>query len=144
MATRARLAGSACYCVSKRPQPLVLVATDIAARGLDIDNVSHVVNFDMPMDAESYVHRIGRTGRAGCSGIAVSFCDRGERNQLLAIQRLTKQTLSVEARPEGLPAARSEGGRPQGDRAPLAGATGKPVHNASRLASVLDRRRRPV
>ena len=62
----------------KSPQPLVLVATDIAARGLDIDHVSHVINFDLPVDAESYIHRIGRTGRAGAAGVAVSFCDHGE------------------------------------------------------------------
>ena len=66
----------------KAPQPLVLVATDIAARGLDIDQVSHVVNFDLPVDADSYIHRIGRTGRAGAAGVAVSFCDHGERSSL--------------------------------------------------------------
>jgi ATP-dependent RNA helicase RhlE len=80
----------------KSPQPPVLVATDIASRGLDIDEVSHVVNFDMPLVAELYVHRIGRTGRAGASGVAVSFCDRAERAQLKAIERLTRQSLSVE------------------------------------------------
>jgi ATP-dependent RNA helicase RhlE len=74
----------------------VLVATDIAARGLDIDDVSHVVNFDLPMVAELYVHRIGRTGRAGASGIAVSFCGRDERSVLRSIERLTRQTLAVE------------------------------------------------
>ena len=52
----------------------VLVATDVAARGIDIDNVAHVVNYDLPNEPESYVHRIGRTGRAGAEGIAVSFC----------------------------------------------------------------------
>ena len=66
----------------KAPQPLVLVATDIAARGLDIDDVSHVVNFDLPIDADNYIHRIGRTGRAGAAGVAVSFCDHGERSSL--------------------------------------------------------------
>ena len=91
----------------KAPQPLVLVATDIAARGLDIDDVSHVVNFDLPIDADSYIHRIGRTGRAGEDGVAVSFCDRGERAALQAIQRLTRQTLSVDAHPAGMPAASS-------------------------------------
>ena len=80
----------------KSPQPLVLVATDIAARGLDIDDVSHVVNFDLPADADSYIHRIGRTGRAGAAGVAVSFCDHGERSSLQAIQRVTRQTLPVE------------------------------------------------
>jgi ATP-dependent RNA helicase RhlE len=89
----------------KAPRPLVLVATDIAARGLDIDMISHVINYDLPNDAESYVHRIGRTGRAGGDGVAVSFCDRAERATLQAIQRLTKQTLAIEAQPAGMPAA---------------------------------------
>jgi ATP-dependent RNA helicase RhlE len=90
----------------KSPRPLVLVATDIAARGLDIDEVSHVINFDLPVDAGSYIHRIGRTGRAGAAGVAVSFCDRGERSSLQAIERLTRQRLSVEEHPTGLPAVR--------------------------------------
>ena len=80
----------------KSQHPPVLVATDIASRGLDIDDVSHVVNFDLPMTPEIYVHRIGRTGRAGASGIAVTFCDRDERSMLKSIERLTRQTLSVE------------------------------------------------
>jgi ATP-dependent RNA helicase RhlE len=91
----------------KAPKPLVLVATDIAARGLDIDEVSHVVNFDLPADADSYIHRIGRTGRAGAAGVAVSFCDQAERSNLKAIERLTRQTLSVEAQPADMPAVPS-------------------------------------
>ena len=67
----------------------ILVATDVAARGLDVDDVSHVVNFDMPTLPEAYVHRIGRTGRAGRSGIAISLCDKSERNLLRDIERLT-------------------------------------------------------
>ncbi|MEN6450032.1 MAG: DEAD/DEAH box helicase [Thermoguttaceae bacterium] len=96
----------------KAPQPSVLVATDIAARGLDIDDVSHVVNFDLPMDVENYVHRIGRTGRAGAAGVAVSFCDHAERSTLNAIQRLTRQTLAVEDRPACIPADADAGPRP--------------------------------
>ena len=57
----------------------VLVATDIAARGIDVDDVTHVINFDLPNEPESYVHRIGRTARAGASGTALSFCDTEER-----------------------------------------------------------------
>lgn len=66
----------------------VLVATDVAARGIDIDGVTHVVNFDLPIEPEAYVHRIGRTGRAGAAGIAVSFCSPDERHDLRAIERL--------------------------------------------------------
>ena len=88
----------------KSPRPLVLVATDIAARGLDIDQISHVVNFDLPMDVENYVHRVGRTGRAGADGAAVSFCDHSERATLQAIQRLTRQTIPVETPPAELAA----------------------------------------
>jgi ATP-dependent RNA helicase RhlE len=91
----------------KAPEPAVLVATDIAARGLDIDMISHVINFDLPVDAESYVHRIGRTGRAGADGVAISFCDGAERATLKAIERLTRQTICVEAPPAGTPSAPS-------------------------------------
>ena len=74
----------------------VLIATDIAARGIDIDGVSHVVNFDLPVEAESYVHRIGRTARAGRDGDAISFCDETERDALSRIQRLIGLKLPVE------------------------------------------------
>lgn len=73
----------------------VLVATDIAARGIDIDGISHVINFDLPNESESYVHRIGRTARAGAAGIALSFCDRDERPYLRDIERLTRTKLRV-------------------------------------------------
>ena len=71
----------------------ILVATDVAARGLDVERVSHVVNFDIPTDPESYVHRIGRTGRAGRSGQAISFVTPRERHLLKAIERTTRQSL---------------------------------------------------
>jgi ATP-dependent RNA helicase RhlE len=71
----------------------VLVATDIAARGIDIDGVTHVVNFELPEVAETYVHRIGRTARAGNAGQAISLCDQGERDFLRAIERLTRLNL---------------------------------------------------
>jgi ATP-dependent RNA helicase RhlE len=72
----------------------VLVATDVAARGIDVEGVSHVINFDMPMEPESYVHRIGRTGRAGATGRAVSLCDRNERPLLTQIERLIQRRLA--------------------------------------------------
>jgi ATP-dependent RNA helicase RhlE len=74
----------------------VLVATDIAARGLDVDGISHVINYELPDVAEVYVHRIGRTGRAGATGVAMTFCGREERGQLRDIERLTRRTLTVE------------------------------------------------
>ncbi|GAA1580661.1 DEAD/DEAH box helicase [Leucobacter aridicollis] len=72
----------------------ILVATDVAARGLDVERISHVVNFDLPIDTESYVHRIGRTGRAGRSGDAISFVTPRERRMLTSIEKATKQTLT--------------------------------------------------
>jgi ATP-dependent RNA helicase RhlE len=87
----------------KSDRPPVLVATDIAARGLDVDAISHVINYDLPDVAEVYVHRIGRTGRAGATGIATSFCGRDERDLLRQIERLTRLTLTVEqSQPEHL------------------------------------------
>ena len=72
----------------------VLVATDVAARGLDIDDISHVINFDLPTDPEAYVHRIGRTGRAGKEGIAISLVTPGEKRLLGQIESFTKQRIS--------------------------------------------------
>jgi ATP-dependent RNA helicase RhlE len=73
----------------------VLIATDIASRGIDVDNVSHVVNYDLTHEPETYVHRIGRTARAGQGGAAISFCDREERGNLRAIEKLIRQTITV-------------------------------------------------
>jgi ATP-dependent RNA helicase RhlE len=86
----------------------VLVATDIASRGIDVDNITHVVNYDLPNEPESYVHRIGRTGRAGASGIAYSFCDATERPYLRDIERLIQQHIPKEV---GHP-FESQGGKP--------------------------------
>ncbi len=82
----------------------VLIATDIAARGIDIPGVSHVVNFDLPDVPEQYVHRIGRTARAGATGIAIAFCSDEERGNLRDIERLTRQKLSIDALPSGFAA----------------------------------------
>ena len=79
----------------KRGGIRVLVATDIAARGIDVDGVTHVINFEIPHEPESYVHRIGRTARAGASGVALSFCDPEERSSMRAIERLTRAQVRV-------------------------------------------------
>jgi ATP-dependent RNA helicase RhlE len=73
----------------------VLVATDIAARGLDVENVTHIINYDMPNEPETYVHRIGRTARAGASGTAYSFCDATERSALREIEKLIRLPVPV-------------------------------------------------
>ncbi|MCR6109872.1 DEAD/DEAH box helicase [Bacillus sp. A301a_S52] len=83
----------------KRGAIEILVATDVAARGLDVNNVSHVFNFDLPQDSESYVHRIGRTGRAGKSGIAFSFVTPKERDHLKVIEKTTKKPMKQQGVP---------------------------------------------
>lgn len=79
----------------KRGEIKVLVATDIAARGIDIDELSHVINYNLPNIPETYVHRIGRTGRAGLGGTAISFCEYEEKPYLKDIQKLIKKTVEV-------------------------------------------------
>lgn len=79
----------------KSKRPPVLVATDIAARGIDVDAVSHVINYQLPEVPEVYVHRIGRTGRADASGVAVSFCSPEERDQLRGVERLLQTSIPV-------------------------------------------------
>ncbi len=102
----------------KSPRPPVLIATDIAARGIDVDEVSHVVNFELPHEPETYVHRIGRTGRAGLTGEAVSFCDREEEDRLEAIERLLRRRIPVRNDlPADLPKVESSSsGREPGER----------------------------
>jgi ATP-dependent RNA helicase RhlE len=99
----------------------VLVATDIAARGIDVDEITHVINFDIPNIPETYVHRIGRTARAGASGIALSFCDRDEISDLRAIERLIDLRLTVSESASDLalkapPATRARAERPQREK----------------------------
>ncbi|PNG25570.1 DEAD/DEAH box helicase [Methylocella silvestris] len=103
-----------------------LVATDIAARGIDVDGVTHVVNFDLPEVPEAYVHRIGRTARAGAEGVAISLCDGAERDLLRNIERLTRLRLPTEDR-------RAAPGSPE-SRAPV---------RAPQTARPLEQRRPP-
>jgi ATP-dependent RNA helicase RhlE len=100
-----------------RGKARVLVATDLASRGIDVQGVTHVINFELPADAESYVHRIGRTARAGTSGIAISFCDGSERGQLKGIERLTNQRIPVVPTPanEDMPQLPPTKARAEGD-----------------------------
>lgn len=79
----------------KKGTTRVLVATDIAARGIDIDGISHVINYELPNESESYVHRIGRTARAGAEGVAISFCDVEEKNYLSDIEKLIAKKIPV-------------------------------------------------
>ena len=128
-----------------------LIATDIAARGIDVDGVSHVFNYDLPNIPESYVHRIGRTARAGAEGIAISFCDHEERAFLRDIERLIRMAIpATDRRTGGRPApapheaeARqgAPGGRPHrgghqqrgnGGGHGHGGGHGRPGHNGKR------------
>lgn len=116
----------------------VLVATDIAARGIDVQGIELVVNYDLPMQAEDYVHRIGRTGRAGLAGRAISFAMPDQRGDLRAIERLIRTQLSVSSTPE-LPPHRptvfehrpAPGFSPQ-PRRPIAGGRGHYGHGQRR------------
>ena len=105
----------------RRGDSRVLIATDVASRGIDVDGISHVINFDLPNTPECYVHRIGRTGRAGATGEAISFCDPSERSMLREIERLIRRRLDVSGHappeasispPEGRPPA-IKAGAPQ-------------------------------
>jgi ATP-dependent RNA helicase RhlE len=89
-----------------------LVATDVAARGIDMENLSHVVNYDLPQTPEDYIHRIGRTGRAGKSGIAISLVSPEEKKQLLQIEKLLKRSLLVETVKGFKPVANQDGNNP--------------------------------
>lgn len=109
----------------------VLVATDIAARGIDVDGITHVINFDLPMEIDNYVHRIGRTARAGASGIAISLCSPEERGRLAEIERLIRQRLEVR---NDLPTSHAEAPRSTAhveDRRPMRGNDSRPATTAS-------------
>jgi ATP-dependent RNA helicase RhlE len=102
----------------RRGKCRVLVATDLASRGIDVDDVTHVINYELPNVPESYVHRIGRTARAGAKGIAISFCDGSEQTHLRQIERLIKRSIDVVGGPpvDLLPTAKKNGAKPAGRR----------------------------
>jgi superfamily II DNA/RNA helicase len=103
----------------RKGQVRTLVATDIAARGIDVDGISHVVNYDLPNIPETYVHRIGRTARAGADGVAISLCDAEEASYLRDIEKLIRMPLPMtdrrsNPRPDQQPASQSREARPFG------------------------------
>ncbi|HEY5723703.1 MAG TPA: DEAD/DEAH box helicase [Allosphingosinicella sp.] len=126
----------------------ILIATDIAARGIDVSGVSHVINFDLPNVSEQYVHRIGRTARAGAAGIAIAFCAEDERAYLKGIERLTKQRIEVVPLPENfvseanrIKAERAASGiadRPE--RGPRGNGRGEPREDRNRVRRPKSRR----
>ena len=131
----------------------VLVASDIASRGLDVDAISHVVNYDLPDEPQTYIHRIGRTGRAGATGQAISFCSSDQRKALTDIERLLGQTIavrdhaiapaimaSINVRPAKAPrTAATQGATPRGKSAPVARKGAAP---GLRAGSAVHRRRK--
>ncbi len=133
----------------------VLVATDIAARGIDVDGISHIINYDLPNESESYVHRIGRTARAGADGIAYSFCAADERGYLADIEKLIKQKIEVidhsdhshTAQKSVGPASRSagkKGGKQQGRGSPRKGGQSRRRSPSSSSSSSRTPGRRPA
>jgi len=118
----------------KSGQCRVLVATDIAARGIDVDGVTHVINYDLPNIPESYVHRIGRTARAGAEGIAISFCNGEERAYLRDIEKLTRLRVPVAPLPQGIVAAPEPAVRAEAPHRP-AGRPHQPRYNGGHNAA---------
>ncbi len=116
----------------KRGTTRVLVATDIAARGIHVEGVTHVVNYELPNVPESYVHRIGRTARAGAAGIAISFCNAEERAYLRDIEKLTRASVPVAALPAGIEAGHDAAPK---DKAPRRGRRGAQAPRDQRHAS---------
>lgn len=118
-------------------QSRVLVATDIAARGIDVDGVSHVINFELPNVPEDYVHRIGRTARAGAAGIAVAFCSNEERAYLRDIEKLTRWPLRAMPAPTGIAVPRHSNGPSDQDapaRPPNGGPQSRPTRESASTA----------
>ncbi len=106
----------------KRGRTRVLVATDVAARGIHVEDIDTVINFDIPNEPETYVHRVGRTGRAGASGTALSLCGADEREQLASIERLTRRKIQKLKTPTALetPRRNQPAARPERERQPQA------------------------
>jgi superfamily II DNA/RNA helicase len=112
----------------------LLVATDVAARGLDIKGISHVINFDLPMVAEDYIHRIGRTGRAGANGVAITLVGPDDWSKLAGIERLTGRKLERESIP-GLEPKQAEPRRGRSDKPAWRGKPkGRPGAGAAKAA----------
>jgi ATP-dependent RNA helicase RhlE len=118
----------------------VLVATDVAARGIHVDNIAHVVNFDLPQQAEDFIHRVGRTGRAGARGIASTFANRAERRDIQQIERVLKTSLRVMETPAGLHREERSKGAPVIE-IPTAGRSFADKNFASRRDSFRPKRR---
>ena len=112
-----------------------LVATDIAARGIDVKGITHVINFELPHEAESYVHRIGRTARAGAEGIAFSLCDPAERGALRAIERLTRVKLAIATGFQGEIPVKDYGAQASGEAHGHHRASGQGNHGQQRFNS---------
>jgi ATP-dependent RNA helicase RhlE len=125
----------------KNNKLVVLVATDIAARGLDIDKLPHVVNYELPDDAENYVHRIGRTGRAGCTGEAISLVSREEVKVLKAIERMIRKTIPVKVA-EGMTPISLQESTPRPSQHKPSRAPGRYPRSGKPSASRNNRRRR--
>ena len=119
----------------------VLVATDVAARGLDVDDITHVVNFDLPMEPEAYVHRIGRTARAGKGGHAIAFCDVEERDLLKQIEKLTRFEIPREKVPNDVP--KSDEAAASGDGSAMSRATAHDQHASAHEHHAPAREQRP-
>ncbi len=145
-------------------QVRILVATDIAARGIDVPNISHVINYELPDDPENYVHRIGRTARNGASGVAITLCDGTERGKLRDVERLIRRTLPVSGdlkaandtgvvpgtensgrtdRPAHQRSGRPQGDRPQSARPSSRGAPPKHFSGAKKAQIMQERGDRP-
>ena len=118
----------------------VLVATDIASRGIDVDDISHVFNYDLPNEPEVYVHRIGRTARAGREGVAYSFCDDSESGYLVGIQRLLGEDIpAIEDHEFHFPAAVPKPGQKPSRGKPFSGKKGGGRGGGQRRNSFSDR-----